>query len=159
MASIPHKTQLFRTLLDLTFILKHALKKWESVNSATKNLAHPLALDQVGKVLPRLFHLLAWAPGDKGPIFFQKLDIKDGFWRCVVEEGAEWNFCYVLPKLDPKEPTKLVIPNCLQMGWCQSPANFCMGTETARDVVEELSLLPIGTLPEHKDGNKHSKTQ
>ena len=47
---------------------------------------------------------------------FQKLDIKDGYWRGVVEEEAKWHFCYVLPKLHPDEPTSLVVPKCLQMG-------------------------------------------
>ena len=90
-----------------------------------------------------------YVPGDKGPILFQKLDIKDSYWRCVVQDGAEWNFCYVLPKLDPSEPTQLVVPTCLQMGWLESPGYFCMCSETGRDISEQLAHLPIGSLPEH----------
>ena len=81
---------------------------------------------------------------------FQKLDIKDGYWRSVVADTDKWNFCYVLPKLTPKEPTQIVVPKCLQMGWAESPAYFCSASETARDVSETLLHLPIGSFPAHK---------
>jgi hypothetical protein len=80
---------------------------------------------------------------------FSKLDIKDGYWRMVVPEDDEWNFAYVLPKLHPDEPTQLVIPSSLQMGWCDSPAYFCAASETARDVAEQLAATPVGSLEEH----------
>ena len=149
-AAIPHKTRHFRAILDLSFLLKGPHAPEKSVNKATTKLSHEQSLDQLGKVLPRLFQLLAWAPGEKGPLMFQKLDIKDGYWRCIVEEGAEWNFCFVLPKVDPNEPTKLVVPTCLQMGWTESPGYFCMCSETGRDVSEQLAHLPIGSLPQHE---------
>lgn len=149
-AAIPHKTRHFRAILDLSFVLRHLRTKVTSVNEATTKLSHPQALDQLGQALPRLFQLLAWAPKEKGPILFQKLDIKDGYWRGVVEEAAKWNFCYVLPKLDSQEPTQLVVPKCLQMGWGESPAYFCTASETARDVGEQLTQLPIGTFPSHE---------
>ena len=53
-----------------------------------------------------------------------------------VEDGAEWNFCYVLPGGDPKDP-ELVVPQALQIwdGWalscfkpfkkCDEYLNFC----------------------------------
>lgn len=81
---------------------------------------------------------------------FQQLDIKDGYWRGVVEETAKWNLCYVLPRLDSAEPVQLVVPKCLQMGWSESSAYFCTGSETARDVSEQLTQLPIGQLPKHE---------
>ena len=148
-AAIPHKTRQFRAILDLSFVLQSLRHNLRSVNDATKSLSHPAALDQLGHVLPRLFRLLAWAPHEQGPLMFQKLDIKDGFWRGVVEQGGEWNFCYVLPKLDPTEATQLVVPNCLQMGWAESPGYFCTGSETARDVSEHLCGMPLGTFPAH----------
>ena len=149
-AAIPHKTRKYRAILDLSFVLQHLRDELAPVNDNTKKQSHPMALDQLGQVLPRLFQLLAWAPGDDGPLMFQKLDIKDGYWRGVVEKGAEWNFCYVLPKLDPNEPTQLVVPDCLQMGWGESPGYFCMASETARDVGEQLTFLPVGALPTHE---------
>jgi len=51
--------------------------------------SHPAALDQLGQVFPRLFGMFAWAPQAQGPLMFQKLDIKDGYWRGVVEQGGE----------------------------------------------------------------------
>ena len=44
-----------------------------------------------------MIEALAAAPMEGGDIMFSKLDIKDGFWRMVCEEGEEWNFAYVLP--------------------------------------------------------------
>ncbi len=60
-------------------------------------------------------------------------DIKDGFWRLDVEEGAEWNFAYVLPQRTG-QPIYLVVPTSLQMRWVESPPFFCTASETARDV-------------------------
>jgi len=72
---------------------------------------------------------------------FSKLDIKDGFWRMAVNDENTWNFCYVLPSDDPNidiDDIKIVVPNCLQMGWCESPPFFCAASETACDVIESL---------------------
>ena len=47
------------------------------------------AMYQIGSVLPRMIEALAAVPIDDGDIMFSKLDIKDGFWRMVGEEGEE----------------------------------------------------------------------
>ena len=47
------------------------------------------AMDQIGSVLPRMIEALAATPMEGGDIMFSKLDIKDGFWRMVCEEGEE----------------------------------------------------------------------
>ena len=55
---------------------------------------------------------------------FMKLDIKDGFWQMAVKNEDAWNFAYVLLSLCKStdiDETELVIPNGLQMGWCESP--------------------------------------
>ena len=87
----------------------------------------------------------------KNPFKFAKHDIKDGFWRMQVSSEDAWNFCYVLPHTDPDttlDNTEIVVLlNCLQMGWCESPPFFCAASETARDVIEAL-LLEL-KLPEH----------
>jgi hypothetical protein len=67
----------------------------------------------------------------------------------VILEDDEWHFAYVLPKLHLDEPTQLVIPSSLQMGWCDSPAYFCAASETARDVTEQLIARSRGSLVEH----------
>ena len=75
---------------------------------------------------------------DNEVVFFAKYDIKDGFWRLMCEEGAEYNFAYVMPQKEG-EPIKLVIPTSLQMGWTESPSYFCAASETARDIAEEYA--------------------
>ena len=76
------------------------------------------------------------------------MDIKDGFWRMIYEEEAEWNFCYVLPALPGSEP-KIVVPTSLQMGWTLSPAYFCMASEMGRDIGHALCHTAVCTIPVH----------
>ena len=70
-------------------------------------------------------------------VLFSKIDLKDGYWRMCVSKENAWNFAYVLPKLSDNEPTQLVVPDALQMGWSESPTFFCAATETARDVADK----------------------
>ena len=56
----------------------------------------------------------------------------------VVSMLDAWNFCYVLPSLEPItniDDTEIIIPHALQMGWAESLPFFCAATETARDIV------------------------
>jgi hypothetical protein len=78
-----------------------------------------------------------------------KWDIKDGFWRLDAEDGAEWNFVYVLPQ-NPGQPIYLVVPTSLQMGWIESPPFFCAASEMARDVAQDYCKTKMGSLPPHK---------
>eukprot|EP00956_Cyclotella_meneghiniana_P042491 scaffold248501_cov111-Cyclotella_meneghiniana.AAC.2 len=78
-----------------------------------------------------------------------KFDIKDGFWRLNARQGEEWNFAYVLPQREG-EPTKLVVPLSLQMGWVESPPYFCAASETARDVAAQYTELPVGMQKDNK---------
>ena len=151
-AMIPHKSKKFRCILDLSFALYHKGQRLSSVNESTTKLAKPEAMVQLGLSLKRIISVMAktWSP-DK-PFYFTKLDIKDGFWRMAVGDDAAWNFCYVLPSLEknvPLDETELVVPNSLQMGWCESPPFFCSGTETARDIIQ-LKLAKEDLLPPHK---------
>ena len=61
------------------------------------------------------------------PFKLEKLEIKDGFWRLVISNTDAWSLCYVLPqanKVKNIEDIKVVVKNCLQMGWCKSPPFF-----------------------------------
>ena len=137
-------------ILDLSHGVRLEHVTHPSVNEATNPAVAPKeSMAELGNVLPRLIYAVATAPDAEGPILFSKLDIKDGYWRMVVPEDDEWNFAYVLPKASPDEPTQLVIPSSLQMGWCDSPAYFCAASETARDVAETLAAQPEGSLDEH----------
>ena len=99
--------------------------------------------------LMRIIHAFAEASED-AMIFMAKWDVKDGFWRLDCEAGEEWSFSYVLPQ-EEGEPTVLVVPTSLQMGWIESPPYFCAGaSETGRDVAQQYAETPVGSLPSHK---------
>jgi hypothetical protein len=91
-----------------------------------------------------------------------------------VNDKNAWNFCYVLPAKQGNtniDDIEIVVPNSLQMGWCESPPFFCAGTETARDVIQQLiedntelphhsfiDLMLPSTTPEDQP-NKSQKTK
>jgi len=149
-AMIPHKSRAFRCILDLSFMLNLKGKKMPSVNSATAKLAPREGMVQLGQALKRLIAIMA-ANRSKGKSFrFAKLDIKDGFWHMAVGNKDAWNFCSVLPSENDNidiDEIEIVVPNALQMGWCESPPFFCAASETARDTIQ--ALLEMDCLPEH----------
>ena len=90
-------------------------------------MADPASMTQLGSSLTRIIALMADNYNIDIPFLFAKLDIKDGFWRLTVNDDDDWNFCYVLPsKTDNIDDTTIVVPNCLQMGWCKSPHSFVL---------------------------------
>ena len=138
-ACIPHKSRSFRVILDLSFQLEFDMEKTPSVNDTTEKLAPAASMNQLGFVLKRIIHTMASHYNPKRPFFFSKLDIKDGFWRLTVNDRDAWNFCYALPNKSLNiDETEIVVPNCLQMGWCESPPFFCASSETARDIIDKL---------------------
>jgi hypothetical protein len=150
-AMIPHKSRKFRAILDLSFNLYNKGTKHPSVNENTNKLAKSEAMAQLGKSITRIVSTLAKNHNIKKPFKFAKLDIKDGFWRMAVNNESAWNFCYVLPskaKDQHIDDITIVVPNSLQMGWCESPPFFCSGTETARDIIDSLIIADIA-LPQH----------
>ena len=147
-AMIPHKSKPYRAILDLSYPIQFRDGYIAPVNETTTKTAPRGSMDQMGQALQRLIYAYATAEEDK-PIFAAKEDIKDGFWRLVAEEGAEWNFAYVLPQ-EAGQPTKIVVPTSLQMGWIESPGFFNVPSETGRDVAEHYAAAPIGSLPNHK---------
>ena len=156
-AMIPHKSRGFRGLLDLSFPVTMVDRDYlvDSVNAASSKTAPQGAIDQIGQVLPRIIAAIAESKPDE-VVFMAKFDIKDGFWRLVCEEGEEYNFAYVLPQ-NNDQPTRLVIPTSLQMGWIESPGYFCAAAETGRDVASEYAESKVGSLPTHKF-NKYTTT-
>jgi hypothetical protein len=151
-AAIPHKSCLFRMILDLSFGFRHLGEVHPSVNDTTTDDAAPLAaMSELGRVPPRIIHALATTPVDGMPLLFAKLDIKVGFWRMVVPEEDQFNFAYVLPQPQGSEDSEpmIVVPSSLQMGWKHSPPYFCAASKTGRDVGEHLLHQPIGSLPAH----------
>jgi hypothetical protein len=82
-------------------------------------------------------------------IFMAKWDVKGVFWHMCCKDGAEWNFAYVLPQAKG-QPSRLVVPTSLQMGWVESPPYFCTTSEMAQDVAMEYCNTEVGLLPSHK---------
>ena len=114
-------------------------------------------MTQLGQVLKRIIGIMAdmRKKDEASVIRFAKLDIKDGFCRLGVSDEDAWNFCYVLPSLtavDNINDIEIVVPNSLQMGWCESPPLFCSVSETSRDIIEVL--LQQADLPSHKFENQ-----
>ena len=149
LAMIPHKSRMFRAILDLSFNIR--LKSGEqlmAVNESSEKTAPKGAIDQLGHSLQRIIHAFAQAD-EKDKVFMAKWDIKDGFWRLDCQEGEEWNFAYVLPQ-EEGQPVRLVVPTSLQMGWIESPPFFCAASETGRDVAAQYIETPVGSLSDHK---------
>lgn len=61
-------------------------------------------------------------------IDWQKIDLSDGFWGMIVEDGKEYNFVYQLPQRAGDKELHYVVPSSLQMGWTNSPPYFCSAT-------------------------------
>lgn len=149
-AMVPHKSQPYWAILDLSFPVKLSTgMEQQSIKVVTLKTAPRKAIDQIGHSLSRIIHAFTTAAPD-AKIFMAKWDIKDGFWRLDCRMGEEWNFCYVLPNIDPTAPIKLVVPTSLQMGWVESPLYFCTASETARDVAAQYAETPMDSLLDHK---------
>ena len=78
-------------------------------------------------------------------IDWHKIDLSDGFWRMIIEEGKEYNFVFQLPMRPGDMERHYVVPASLQMGWKNSPAFFCTGMETTRELIKRLLALMLGT--------------
>ena len=150
-AMIPHKSRLYRCILDLSFNIHYNNISTTNVNSTTTKLAPQKSMATLGTVLGRIINHLANNYNPNIPFVFCKADIKDGFWRMVVTATNAWNFCYTLPPTEatcPLDDIQIVVPHSLQMGWTESPPYFCSSTETARDIIQWLVEAP-SQLPPH----------
>ena len=151
LAVIPQVGRRGRLLLDLSFAVQAPCKSpgkryrnylptliplAQSVNNTTLKQSPEYPVKELGRVLPRILHFMATVPVEE-TIMFAKIDLSDGFWRMLVAESDKWNFAYVLPGV-VGQPTRLVIPHALQMGWTESPGYFCAATETGRDILQAL---------------------
>ena len=102
-AAIPHKSRKFRMILNLSSKLRVGGQKLKSVNeSSNKDIAPQHAMYEMGNVIPRFIWTMTNAPNNT-PFLFTKIDLKDGYWRMVVNPDKAWNFAYVLPRLSEDE--------------------------------------------------------
>ena len=76
-AAIPHKSRLYRMILNLSYQLKLHQKNLKSVNESTnRKLAPQHSMLELGNVIPRLIHAMAAAPYNGVPLLFTKIDLK-----------------------------------------------------------------------------------
>ena len=155
---VPQRDRHGRIILDLSFPVFRSVsptsrrrrRKDEvlqpSVNETTVRLSPEEAVRDLSKVLPRLLRFLQESP-TKTPVLLSKLDLADGFWRMQVPEEHKDNVAYVLPNR-PGEPTRVVIPSALQMGWAQPPTYFCTATQAGINVMQDFFGSNV-TLPQH----------
>jgi hypothetical protein len=73
----------------------------------------------------------------------------------VIESGEEYNFAFQMPKRKGDPNITYVVPSCLQMGWKNSPAYFCITMQTTRELIKWMLALTIHT--GIKEPHKHEK--
>ena len=71
LAMVPHKSRLFRAILDLSFSLKLSTHHVPSVNKLTEKVSLEGTLDQLGTVLPRIIAAVAQTAEDEVVFFCQ----------------------------------------------------------------------------------------
>jgi hypothetical protein len=153
-AVVPQKDRRGRIILDLSFPVYPERTKacprpdpvQQGVNKTTVKLAPQAPVQEIGNVFRRVVTLMDSAALDE-VVMMTKIDLSDGFWRMLVEDGEQLNFAYVMPD-PPGSPIRIVVPDALQMGWQESPAYFCAATETARDIIQGLVADEV-ELPPH----------
>jgi hypothetical protein len=70
-AAVPHKSRLYRMILDLSYQIKINGKKLQSVNDTSdKNLAPQHAMYELGNVIPRLIWAMATSNDSVTPFLF-----------------------------------------------------------------------------------------
>ena len=103
---IPHKSKAFRVIQDLLFKLWFNKQLIPSVND-TKTCNPQEAVIQLGTSLQRIVSTMVDNHNMNCPFMFSKLDIKDGFWRTVVDKEYTCHFVYVLQPIDGSTPDNL----------------------------------------------------
>ena len=111
------------------------------MNSVTVKYAPSEAMIQLGICLQQLISTLADIYNENTLLRFVKLDIKDGFCSLAVSDTDYCSLCYVLPqdnKIGNIEDIEVLLTNCLQMVWCESPPFLCTTSETSRYVIDTI---------------------
>ena len=75
-ATIPHKSRSFRTILDLSFQLRHCGKLAESINLETVKLAPAESMIKLRNCVQRLIAILGENYDPKNPFMFSNLEKK-----------------------------------------------------------------------------------
>ena len=119
-------------------------KTHPSVNETTQDAAEQEAVKALGTALSSLL-LHMFESSSSWEIDWQKIDLSDGFWRMITEAGKEYNFVFQIPMREGDTERQYVVPSSLQMGWKNSPAFFCTGTEATRELIRRMLALTLAS--------------
>jgi len=122
-----------------------------SVNETTVPADDQAGVEALGTAMTSIMQFM-FDTDPEHAIDWNKIDLSDGFWRMIVEDGKEWNFAYQLPRRPGDTEDHYVIPSSLQMGWKNSPALFCTATEAARTLILRILALTmkVGIVTPHR---------
>jgi hypothetical protein len=124
-----------------------------SVNETTVPARDQSGVEELGRSLPSILKYM-FDTNCTWEIDLQKLDLLDGFWRMVIESGEEYNFAFQMPKRKGDPDITYIIPSSLQMGWKNSPAYFCVATQTTRELIKQMLAFMHTRI---KEPHKHEK--
>ena len=105
---------------------------WSGVNQETVPLFAPESM-QFGHALERILREILLASPSHGPVYLNKTDLSDGFYRVNLNPGDAPKLALVFPTR-PGEERLVAIPLVAPMGWKNSPPVFSTATETIADL-------------------------
>lgn len=132
---VPQRDRCPRLIVDYTF---------SGLNKDTLQWA-PREAMQFGRALQRVFTTLVHADARYGPVYMSKIDVADGFYRVWVQYQDVPKLGVILPTSSDSEAL-IAFPLVLPMGWVESPPYFCIVTETACDLANQM--IRAGSLPQ-----------
>jgi hypothetical protein len=91
---------------------------------------------QFRKAIKRLLNAAVRTTPKFGPLLQYKVDISDGFYRITLTTAGVKKLGVLLPEF-PGMPPLVAFPLVLPMDWTDSPAFFCVFTETICDLANK----------------------
>jgi hypothetical protein len=137
LGAIPQRDRRPRLIVNLSFY---------GLNDVTVRLS-PAEAMQFGRTLKRIMYRIRHANPKFGPVYLNKIDISDGFYRVPLNADMALKLACMLPR-EPGEPPLVAIPLALPMGWVESPPAFCAVTETIADMANARMHLKYA--PPHR---------
>ena len=120
---VPQRDRRPRWICDYSF---------HGVNDDTADIV-PVESMQFGQALDRILRHILLADPTLGPVYINKLDISDGFYRIWLRLQDIPKLGVVFPHKHGEEPL-VAFPLVLPMGWKNSPPAFSAATETVADI-------------------------
>jgi hypothetical protein len=121
---------------------------WSGVNLETIRLAPKEAM-QFGNCLDRVLREILLADPKYGPVYLNKTDLSDGFYRECLNPDDIPKLGVIYPSRPGQEEPLIALPLVLPMGWAESPPYFCAATETVADLANSRLQDPSHVPDEH----------